>query len=151
VAGSGPDAALLAAQPQVQMLGALDAQAVRLEMQRACAVLVPSIWNETFGMVVIEAFAAGTPVIASRIGALAQLLEDGVTGLHVQPGDAADLASKLQWALAHPERMAEMGAKARRTYERLYTGQINHGLLIDIYSQAIATRGGDRSATDRAA
>jgi glycosyltransferase involved in cell wall biosynthesis len=140
VAGAGPDAAMLAAVPHVRMLGAVDPAEVRLQMARACAVLVPSIWSETFGMVVIEAFAAGTPVIASRIGALAQLVEDGVTGLHVEPGDAVDLAAKMQWALAHPERMAEMGARARLTYERLYTEQVNHELLIDIYQQAIATR-----------
>jgi glycosyltransferase involved in cell wall biosynthesis len=140
VAGAGPDAAMLAAVPHVRMLGAVDPAEVRLQMARACAVLVPSIWSETFGMVVIEAFAAGTPVIASRIGALAQLVEDGVTGLHVEPGDAVDLAAKMQWALAHPERMAEMGAKARLSYERLYTEQVNHELLIDIYRQAIAAR-----------
>ncbi len=53
----------------------------------ASALIVPSTCRETFGMVVVEAFAFGKPVIASRIGGLQELVRDGETGLLVEPGD----------------------------------------------------------------
>jgi len=138
VAGSGPEQALLAGPAAVHALGALAGAQVVSEMQRAVALVFPSIWFETFGLVVIEAFACGTPVIASRIGGVPDLVEDGVTGLLVTPGDAADLALKMQWALDHPERMAAMGRAARGVYEARYTADINHGQLLAIYRDAIA-------------
>jgi glycosyltransferase involved in cell wall biosynthesis len=105
-------------------------------MARAIALVLPSIWYETFGLVLIEAFAAGMPVIASRIGGIPDLVEDGKTGLLVQPGDAADLADKMQWALENPERMAEMGLSARQVYKTRYTPAVNFAQLIAIYRQA---------------
>jgi glycosyltransferase involved in cell wall biosynthesis len=68
-----------------------------------------SIAYETFGLVVIEAFDCGTPAIVSRIGALAELVRDGETGLLFEPGNPRDLADKLAWAHSHPERMAACG------------------------------------------
>ncbi|MFY0038682.1 glycosyltransferase, partial [Acinetobacter baumannii] len=70
--------------------------AMRTRIGRAAALVVPSLWYEGLPMVVAEAFAAGTPVIASRIGALAHLVEDGVTGLLVAPGDPAALAEAIE-------------------------------------------------------
>jgi glycosyltransferase involved in cell wall biosynthesis len=107
-------------------------------MARAVALVMPSIWYENFPRTLVEAFAAGLPVIASRLGALERIVDDGVTGLLFEPGNPDDLANKLNWALAHPERMAEMGRAARAVYERHYTADTNYGLLLDIYAQAIA-------------
>ncbi|MBA4262159.1 MAG: transferase, partial [Comamonadaceae bacterium] len=77
VAGDGPQRGELEGLVGVSLLGSLPKQGVMDEMARALALVVPSIWYETFGMVAIEAFASGTPVIASRIGALAELVRDG--------------------------------------------------------------------------
>jgi glycosyltransferase involved in cell wall biosynthesis len=138
VAGTGPDAGLLASVPGVQALGALGGDAVRAEMSQAVALVLPSIWYETFGLVAVEAFAAGTPVIASRIGVLPNLVRDGITGLLFEPGNAQDLADKLRWAQAHPEDMAAMGRNARALYESEFTAERNYAQLITIYNDAIA-------------
>ena len=138
VAGSGPQANLLVAEPAVRALGALDGEGVRTAMSGALALVMPSIWYETFGMVVIEAFACGTPVIASRLGAMAEIVEDGVTGLLFEAGNAHDLAEKMRWAQANQERMAEMGRAARLEYEARYTAARNYEMLMSIYKEAIA-------------
>ena len=136
LAGDGPEAARVAAAPGVLTLGNLAPGAVADAMASAVAVVVPSIWPEAFGLVAVEAFAMATPVIASRIGALAAIVEDGVTGLHAVAGDTVDLAARLRWALDHPAEMGRMGAAARARYEALYTPQRNLAQLLDIYEQA---------------
>ena len=144
IAGSGPldgevaDAA--AADGRLVPLGTLDRAAMADEVGRARAVIFPSVWREPFGLVVIEAFASGTPVIAARIGAPASLVEDGVTGLLFRPGDAADLADRIRWASAHPAEMAEMGRRAREAYERRYSAEVNYRELAQVYRDAIANR-----------
>jgi len=95
-------------------------------------------YYETFGLVAIDAFACGVPVIASRIGVLAENIEDGVTGLHFKAGNAEDLASKVNWAAEHPEEMRKMGLNARRVYERKYSSEANYRRLMEIYQEAIA-------------
>ena len=105
-------------------------------MQRAAALVVPSIWKEMFGLVVIEAFANGLPVIASRIGALATLVEHEQTGLLVEPNDPQSLANAMAWVNERPEAMREMGRRARQVYEERFTSRQNYRMLLDIYSQA---------------
>jgi glycosyltransferase involved in cell wall biosynthesis len=139
VVGSGPDGAALAANGSVQMLGFMPPAAVRAAMRKAVALVFPSIWYETFGLVLVEAFAEGTPVIASRLGVVPDLVIDGQTGLLVQPGDSDELANKLRWALAHPEDMAAMGRRARQLYESRYTPEANYQQLLTIYAEAIAS------------
>lgn len=61
-------------------------------------LVFPSEWYETFGRVAIEAFACDVPVIASHLGAMAEIVEDGRTGLLFNPSDPQDLATKVEWA-----------------------------------------------------
>jgi glycosyltransferase involved in cell wall biosynthesis len=136
IAGDGPVA--LAAAPHAFPLGRLGADAVAGEMAAASFLAVPSVWYEGFPMVIVEAFARGLPVIASRIGSLSEIVEDRVTGLLAAPGDPADLAAKMQWAHDHPEAMAAMGRAARARYEALYTPARNYELLMEIYDAARA-------------
>ena len=68
----------------------------------------------------------------------AEIVEDGVTGLHFTPGDAEDLAAKVRWAVEHPEEMRQMGLNARRVYEEKYTPEVNYRQLMAIYEEAIA-------------
>lgn len=93
-------------------------------------------YYESFGLVAIEAFACGTPVIASRTGAMKEIVADNWSGLHFTPDDPNDLASKVWWAWCHPKEMEAMGRAARAEYRAKYTGERNYQLLMEIYCQA---------------
>jgi glycosyltransferase involved in cell wall biosynthesis len=108
---------------------------------------MPSICYEGFPRTLVEAFAAGLPVIASRLGAMAALIRDGETGMLFEPGNAAELAEKLLWAEAHPEQMDAMGCAARSEYEAHYTPEKNYAMLMEIYSEAIEAEHRKRWAT----
>ncbi len=138
VAGDGPEAAVLEGVAGVTRLGSLAGETVRWEMSRALALVVPSIWYENFPRTIVEAFACGTPVIASRIGALAELVRDGKTGLLFEPGNPRDLADKLAWAQAHPELMAAMGRRARAQYEAEFSAEVTYRRLMEIYAGVLA-------------
>lgn len=120
-------------------------------LQKSLYLVTPSTCYENFPLVVVEAFASGTPVIASRHGSFAALVEDGVTGLLFTPGDADDLAEKMAWAEAHPEEMKHMGRAARAEYERKYTPEENYRLLMHIYRRAMQEAHGERHAARRTA
>jgi glycosyltransferase involved in cell wall biosynthesis len=138
VAGTGPEGFRLAGVAGVTSLGALPGEGIRQEMAGASALILPSIWYENFPRTLVEAFGCGLPVIASRIGALAELVEDGVTGLLFEPDNAKDLAEKMRWARQHPDEMAQMGRNARILYEAEFTAERNYQQLMAIYEDAIA-------------
>jgi len=81
-------------------------------------------------------------VIASRIGSMIELVQDGVTGLHFTPGDPADLAGKVEWAWTHPKEMEEMGRNARREYTGKYTAERNYKMMMEINRWAINAKCG---------
>jgi glycosyltransferase involved in cell wall biosynthesis len=141
VAGDGPLRDAVAPRPRVRMLGALAPADVAARMRGAVALVLPSIWYEAFPRTLVEAFACGLPVIASRMGALPELVQHGRTGLIVEPGNADDLARQMQWALDHPEAMREMGRHARAHYEAQWTGEHNVAQLLAIYATAAAEAG----------
>ena len=121
--------------PGVEVLGRQAHQEVLALMQRARCLVFPSEWYETFGLVAIEAFACGVPVIAARLGVMAESVEEGRTGMLFRPGDPQDLADKVCWAMDHPDAMARMGENARRVYEEKYTSEKNYKMLMDIYQK----------------
>ena len=141
IAGDGPLASEVVCacrqNPQIEWLGRQPAERILALMGTAALVIVPSECYETFGRVVIEAYATGTPVVASDVGALTELVEDGRTGLRFRPGDPDDLAAKVEWAWMHPRELAAMGQEARREYEQKYTADRNYELLMEIYRLAI--------------
>ena len=137
VAGSGRGEEVLKSLGRATLLGVLSAQQVRDEMQRALALVMPSICYENFPRSLVEAFACGLPVVASRLGAMAELVDDKRTGLLFEPGNGEDLKAKLRWAQANPNAMRMMGCNARREYEAKYTPEINYRQLIAIYLDAI--------------
>jgi glycosyltransferase involved in cell wall biosynthesis len=122
---------------QTEMLGQVSSEEITCLLQRARFLVFPSVWYETFGLAIIEAFACGVPVIASRLGAMAEIVADGETGLHFTAGDDGDLAAKVEWAWTHPKEMEEMGRAARREYETKYTPEINYKQLMEIYQRAM--------------
>jgi glycosyltransferase involved in cell wall biosynthesis len=141
IIGDGPSRAKLAAQaaglPQVTFLGQQEATVVAQMMQRAQFLVFPSIWYEGFPLTIAESYACKLPVIASRLGSMSEIVRDGVTGLHFESGNAADLASKMRWAIADPQSMQKMGDAAYEIYQNCYTPQANYQQLIQIYKSAI--------------
>jgi glycosyltransferase involved in cell wall biosynthesis len=91
-------------------------------------------------MTIAEAFACGLPVIASRLGAMAEIVTDGKTGLHFTAGDEDDLAAKVEWAWTHPDEMRAMGQSARAEYLAKYTAERNYQQLMSIYCRAMIKR-----------
>ena len=138
VAGSGPEQHLLKGITNVRLIGSVANREISHEMHAASALLMPSIWYENFPRTLVEAFASGLPVIASRMGAMAELVEEGKTGLLFTPGSATDLATKMAWAEANPEAMRQMGKRARLEYEAKYTPERNYEQLMAIYGAAIS-------------
>lgn len=122
---------------QIEFLGKKSRSDVLNLIQRAKFVVFPSICYEMFPLVVIEAFACGKPVIASSIGAMAELVEDGKTGLLFESGNANDLAEKIKWMLEHEEERIQMGKNARQVFEEKYTAERNFEILIKIYTEVI--------------
>lgn len=137
VVGSGPEQAALAGRANVRLHGWLEPGQVLERMRAAACLVMPSVWFECFPRTLVEAFACGLPVIASRVGALEELVEPGRTGLLVEPGSPRSLARALEWARRHPEAMREMGLNARAQYEQRYTPRRNYAQLMDIYAAAL--------------
>lgn len=135
--------------PHIQLLGNGSQDEVAAEMSRASFLVLPSVWYEGLPLVLIEAFCQGLPVLASGLGSMAEIVEDGVTGLHFIPGRSHDLAAKVRWAHAHPSEMLRMGANARDAYQRKYTPEMNYRQLMAIYRQAVEENRGHRLQAGR--
>jgi glycosyltransferase involved in cell wall biosynthesis len=145
VIGAGPWEAEVATALGDGYLGFRSRDDIMQKMRSAAFLVVPSMCLEQLPTTILEAFASGLPVIASRLGALANIVEEGVTGLLFNAGDAADLAAKIAWAGAHGDEMKMMGRAARAEYEAKYTPSINYQMLVDIYEDAIATVHGEHN------
>ena len=139
VFGNGPLQSLVESTPGLHYRGFQDAATLQQRLRRAAYLVMPSTGVESFGLVAIEAFACGTPVIASRHGGLMEIVVQGKTGLLVPPGDAGELARAIAYAEAHPDHMLAMGQAAYETYLRCYTPETNYVLLMRIYREALAS------------
>ena len=139
VIGDGPllNKAISQSPKSVGVLGRKNHDETLSLMTNAFFLVMPSEWSEGFPMVIGEAMACGVPVVASRLGAMAEIIDDGRTGILFEPGNAKDLASKVRWLFEHPEKAEEMGRNARTEYEVKYTAERNYEMLMDIYQQAI--------------
>ncbi|MGW4870132.1 glycosyltransferase [Streptomyces chartreusis] len=155
IAGTGPleqeVTAWAAGRDDVRYVGLYDTAECRKAIARSVAVVAPSTWLEAFGLVVVEAMAAGVPVVAAGHGAFVELVEDGVTGLLHRPGEPGSLASCIRRIAAGPDRNREMGRAARRRYELGFSPAVGLERLVEEYRTAIAgrsalARGGDAVA-----
>lgn len=144
IVGDGP---LLNASdaPNIEWLGRQPREVVLKLMREAVLLVFPSVWYEGFPMTIVEAFASGTPVLASSLGSMATIVEHRRTGLHFTSSDSQDLVSQVQWALGHPQHLAKMRLEARTEYEAKYKEESNYRTLLEVYTRALRTYGGRRT------
>lgn len=143
IVGDGPLAPAVEAaalRGEVEWLGAVPQDDVYRLIGEAAFLVLPSECYENFPRVVIEAFAKSTPVIASCLGAMGEVVEDGENGLHFVPGDPEDLAEKVRSLLRDSSALERMRRSARFTFERKFTAQANLETLMATYARARARR-----------
>jgi len=131
-------AARLGVADRVEFLGRLPREALEDHYREATCVVVPSREPETFGLVGLEAFRHGTPVVAARVGGTGDWLQDGRTGFAFQSGDAAALAGVLAALLADPGRARGMGLAGRELLVTRFTPARHADALADLL-RSVAT------------
>jgi glycosyltransferase involved in cell wall biosynthesis len=140
IVGTGPDEmnlrAIAAGLSNVEFLGQISSERVRAEIGGAAALIFPSIWYKGLSRVVIEAFSKGTPIIASNLGPISSIVEDGRTGVHFRPGDSADLAEKIAAFPSAGLELAKLRGWCRDEFERSYSDKVGYTNLIEIFQLA---------------
>ena len=142
IAGGGPlqdeVTAWASVRPSVEMHGTVSSGRCAELISSARAVLLPSAWEETFGLVAVEAMAAGVAPIAAGHGSFTELISSGVDGVLFSPGDPAALALAIADVERNPEQYQVYGDHARKTYEQRFDPERSIEELIGIYRFAIA-------------
>ena len=142
IAGDGPDRRALqrqaGAMTNIDFLGAVSRKDVLDYMRRARMVVVPSVWAEPFGLVALEPQGLGTPVIASRIGGLSEVLVHGQTGLYVEPEDIEGLAYAMQRLWDDPEEARRMGKLGKRRFKSNYSVSQHMSKIMAVYKELIS-------------
>lgn len=121
----------------MEFLGFCGREEILQLVGRAELQILPAEWYEGFPMVVLEAYACGTPLVASRIGSVDEIIEEGETGVKFEPGNALDLAEKVNLLWAKQSRLTSLRHKARQLFDENYTADKNYSELMAIYHRAI--------------
>lgn len=121
----------------IEFMGYVSGETKWDTLRKAQALIIPSLCYENFPISALESLCAGTPVIASDLGSLPQLVQDGKSGLLFTPGDARALQRKLTWLTAHPETALVMGHYGRQLAETRYRSQVHYEQLVRIYDEVL--------------
>jgi glycosyltransferase involved in cell wall biosynthesis len=139
IVGDGPLADFVKAEakelPNVSVLGYCDRTRVIEYMQSAAFVVMPSEWYEGFPMTAVEAMACGTPVLASDLGSLRELISEGINGAKFAVGDPYELARAARELLTKTTSSGDLRKRTRLRYEEQYTPKRNYNLLMEIYGE----------------
>jgi glycosyltransferase involved in cell wall biosynthesis len=121
----------------IQYLGPKTKPEVLQQLGQATVMVFPSIWYEGFPMVIVEAFSRGTPVLSSKLGSMAEIVQHGSNGLHFAAGDPGSLDEQMTWVSNHSQGLHAMRAAARRDFAAKYSAGKNYDQLLDIYQKAM--------------
>ena len=140
VVGHGPLDYLISqnSSKNIEYLGAVSRDDLMDLMRNATFLVFPTEWYEVFGLVLIEAFATGMPVIASRIGGVPEIVEEGESGWLFESGNSHDLAKIVELAWSDSVEIKRRGYLARLRYEQEYTQERNYEVLMNIYRKIIS-------------
>jgi glycosyltransferase involved in cell wall biosynthesis len=145
--GDGPDRAVYERQARVlgldrrvQFLGLVSEERKQAALSTAKLLIMPTLWFETFGLVIAEAFAWGVPVVCSNLSCLPSIITDGRNGRLFPPGDSAALAATVRGLWERQDEMMSMANFARETHERRHRADDNIGELEEIYAAARENR-----------
>ena len=107
------------------------------ELSRSYFLVLPS-YHEPFGVVLIESLAMGTPVIASRVGGIPYIVDDGKTGILVEPGDVNALAEKMQLLLEDGELRQQMGQRGKQEAMQRFHPDVVAQKTMEVYEKVVA-------------
>jgi glycosyltransferase involved in cell wall biosynthesis len=122
-----------------RFLGHLQKDATNSFFSESKIIVLCSVWYEGFPMILVEAMLHGKPVIASRIGGIPEIVEDGITGLLFEPGNADDLGKKIEYLWDQPELCKKMGAAGRQKASKEYSADVYYNRLMSLYDKARKT------------
>ena len=134
----------------IDVLGRVSDSVLWRQLGEADLLCAPSLTGESFGMVLIEAMACGTAVIASKIAGYSDVVTNGVDGILVPPADPQALAEELQLLAHEPERVAAMGEAGRRSAER-YAWPVVADEVKEVYEEAMEPAPAPATRTESAA
>lgn len=141
IAGDGELAPMVrdaaATDPRIHFVGRLPQDQIFDLMGQASALIFPSVWYEGLPKTIIESFARGTPVIASNLGSMSDVITPDRTGAHFNPGDPADLAATVTRLFAD-DRVSSLRNSVREEFELRYTADANYRMLMDVYESVTA-------------
>ena len=121
----------------LQILGRLPHKDIFPLLKHASFIVFPSSLYESFGLVILEAFASGKAVICANIGGIPEIVTDRYNGLLFQPGNSNDLATTARWAWNNPQEIERMGKNAETTFLQKYTPEANYQQLMKIYQSCL--------------
>ena len=125
----------------VEFVGRLEEHELSNLIRNARFLVMPSEgYYETFGMVIIEAYSRGVPVVASNIGVVPELVSARQTGLLFEPGNSLDLAEKAKWMWDHSSEARVMGRNGRNTYKERFTQDQCYETLVEVYEKLISSK-----------
>jgi glycosyltransferase involved in cell wall biosynthesis len=139
ICGDGPERANIEKNlpENAELLGRVQPEKVMEFLSGSRFLVFPSVWYEGFPRIIVESFAAGKPVVASKLGSAAELVENVKTGLLFEPGNSAELHKHLKSMIAKPDYATALGRNALDVFQRQFSADKNLAMLMDIYKESI--------------
>ena len=121
----------------IEFLGFKTGSDLNNEYKNCIATIMPSIWFEAFGLTIAESYIFGKPVIGCNVGAVPEVIDDGKTGIIIEPGNIDDMSTAINKLYLNNDIVKKMGEKGRTKTEKLYTSQKHYDDLVEIYESLL--------------